>query len=59
MGPARFAVPEVLFNHHLLESFGGEVAAEVTAAAAAMNGPSGAVEAVQGLQGVVTASINK
>lgn len=25
VGPARFAVPEVLFNHHLLDSFFSEV----------------------------------
>lgn len=58
MGPARFAVPEVLFNHHLMESF-GEVGTSVREAAAAMNGPAGAAEAVQGLQLVVNACINR
>jgi hypothetical protein len=58
VGPARFAVPEVLFNHHLLDSF-GDMAGHVRAAAAAMNGPTGAAEAVQGLQLLVNACINR
>ncbi|GAB4819420.1 hypothetical protein N2152v2_006466 [Parachlorella kessleri] len=58
VGPARFAVPEVLFNHHLLDTF-GDVAGQVRAEAAAMNGPSGAAEALQGLQLVANTCINK